>query len=805
MRARAVALAMAAALALAAAAGCKSTTPGAVDLTIIADPSLSDATVAAIGVIDVSVSGAASVAQPYVVSGAFGSGRQERLVIRPPVTSGMLTITVLARSAAGDALAYGQTNVTLQPSRSTSATVTLTGDVPMTDGGAEPPDMTTVGPSLGLVAGHIGGVGYADGPAAVARYNNPRGVVFLGGNLYVADMYNHVIRQIALASGTVSTLAGSALKAGSSDGTGAAARFNRPTALATDGTNLYVSDLRNCTIRQISLPAGAVTTLAGTAGSCGAVDGSGSAARFDHPHGLTCDGAGNLYIADNYNHDIRKLVLSSGAVSVFAGTAGSRGFMDGTGTAARFSAPHGLAFDNGNLYVADSGNQAIRQIVISSQVVSTPFGTGQAGGFADAVGAAARFNSPRGIVADGNGNLFVTDSNNGRVRKIVESTGAVTTLAGHDAYGSLDGVGAGAGFALPFGIAVDASGNLLVTESFGYTIRQVTAAGVVTTMSGLAGGDGIADGVGAAALFERPHGLCADGNTLYVADKMNNVIRKVDPASGTVITVAGSSKNGSADGVGALASFAQPFACVADGAGKLYVSDADNATIRVIDLATRAVTTLAGSAGKTGTTDGVGAAARFNTPAGLALANGTLYVADLANHTIRAIVLSSATVSTFAGTAGAPGSVDAVGTAAKLNKPNGLALDGNGNLYVADQQNSTIRKIVLSSAAVSTIAGAAGTTGSLDGNGTSARFWNPHAVAADGNGNLYVADTLNHTLRKIVLATGDVSTIAGVPALASIKLGAVPGALNTPAGVAVGAGGAIYLTSAHENAVLVVR
>src|SRR6185312_12870552 len=206
MRARAVALAMAAALA------CKSTTPGAVDLTIIADPSLSDATVAAIGVIDVSVSGAASVAQPYVVSGAFGSGRQERLVIRPPVTSGMLTITVLARSAAGDALAYGQTNVTLQPSRSTSATVTLTGDVPMTDGGAEPPDMTTTGPSLGLVAGHIGGAGYADGPAAVARYNNPRGVVFLGGNLYVADMYNHVIRQIALASGTVSTLAGSALK-----------------------------------------------------------------------------------------------------------------------------------------------------------------------------------------------------------------------------------------------------------------------------------------------------------------------------------------------------------------------------------------------------------------------------------------------------------------------------------------------------------------------------------------------------------------------------------------------------------------
>jgi sugar lactone lactonase YvrE len=390
------------------------------------------------------------------------------------------------------------------------------------------------------------------------------------------------------------------------------------------------------------------------------------------------------------------------------------------------------------------------------------------------------------------------------VRRIVEATGAVTTLAGHNAYGSVDGTGAGAGFAGPYGVGVDGSGNLLVTESFGHTVRQLTASGVTTTFTGVASGDGSSDGVGAAALFQRPHALCVDGSTLYVTDKMNNTVRKVDPATGTVVTIAGSGQAGSSDGVGALARFKGPFGCVADGAGKLYVSDGDNNTIRTIALATGAVSTLAGSAGKTGTLDATGGAARFNNPAALSLGSGVLYVADLSNHTIRAVALPSAAVTTLAGTGGAMGSTDATGAAARFNNPNGLALDG-GNLYVADQSNHTIRRIVVASGVVTTVAGTAGMVGATDGTGSAARFFAPHALTADGSGNLYVADTLNHLVRKLVIASGAVSTVAGTAGQASVKIGPLPGILNTPTGLAIGGGGALFVSTAHENAIVVIQ
>jgi hypothetical protein len=801
---RAIAAVTAAAALFACAAGCKSSTPGSVELTIVADASLPDSTVGAIGVLVISISGAANITQPYLVNQPFSTGRQERLVVRPPVSSGTLTIAVLGNDAAGHALAFGQTDVTLRSSGSVAATVTLTGDVPGSDGGG-PADMAVPpGPSLQLIAGHVGGMGFADGSGSVARFNNPRGIIVVGANAYVADMNNSVIRQIALSSGAVTTLAGLPLRNGSSDGTGAAARFSRPTGLTSDGTNLFVTDMRNDTIRKIVIASAVVTTLAGTAGAAGSLDATGAAARFDHPHGIAYDGTANLYVADTHNHTIRKIVIASGVVTTLAGTAGMAAFVDATGAAARFNAPHALACDNGNVFVADMANHVIRQIVASSGVVTTPFGTGNMAGMVDATGAAARFNSPRGIVADGAGNLWVADSDNERVRKIVEATGVVTTLAGHDIYGSSDGTGAGAGFAGPHSLAVDGNGNVFVTESFGNTVRQVTPGGVATTLAGVAGADGITDGIGAAALFRRPHALCLDGTTLYVTDKQNDAVRKVDPTTGSVITIAGTGHTGSSDGVGALASFSGPFGCVADGAGKLYVSDGDNDTIRAIDLATQSVSTIAGSPGKTGTLDATGAAARFNNPAALALGGGVLYVADLGNNTIRVIVLASGAVTTLAGTGGAAGSTDATGAAARFNRPNGLALDG-ANLYVADQGNSTIRRIVLASGVVTTPAGSAGMIGSSDGTGAAARFFNPHALAADGNGNLYVADTLNHTIRKMVLATGAVSTVAGTAGVASIKLGPLPGILNAPAGLTIGNGGAVLVSTAHENALLVIK
>jgi hypothetical protein len=249
MRAHWLATALAAA-ALAAAGGCKSQS-GTVNLTLVADASLSDATVAAIGVLDVRVSGAAATSQSYLVDQPFASGRQERLSIRTSVSSGTLDITVLARAAAGTPLAYGETMVTLK-AEPVSAQLVLTGDLPASgDMGVDAAtDAAVVGPSLQLVAGHIGGMGSADGIGAAARFNNPRALAYDNGSLYVTDQRNYSIRKIDVATGAVTTLAGSALSPGSTDGIGAAARFDHPFGLAADGAgNLYVADMDNDTIR----------------------------------------------------------------------------------------------------------------------------------------------------------------------------------------------------------------------------------------------------------------------------------------------------------------------------------------------------------------------------------------------------------------------------------------------------------------------------------------------------------------------------------------------------------------------------
>jgi hypothetical protein len=212
------------------------------------------------------------------------------------------------------------------------------------------------GPSEGAVvttfAGTAGLSGSTDGTGAAARFNYPDAVATDGTNLYVTDAGNNTIRQIAIATGAVTTLAGTAGSTGATDGTGTAALFASPVGITTDGTNLYVADRANDTIRQVAIATRAVTTLAGSAGMEGAADGAGSAARFYLPSGITTDGM-NVYVADTYNHTIRKIVVATGAVTTLAGSPGNIGSADGTGAAARFFYPIALTTDGTNLYVAD--------------------------------------------------------------------------------------------------------------------------------------------------------------------------------------------------------------------------------------------------------------------------------------------------------------------------------------------------------------------------------------------------------------------------------------------------------------------
>jgi sugar lactone lactonase YvrE len=288
--------------------------------------------------------------------------------------------------------------------------------------------------------------------------------------------------------------------------------------------NAFVSDTNNHTIRRIT-PAGEVTTFAGTPGLRGDADGSGAAARFNYPAGVAVDGEGNLYIADEGSHTIRKITPSA-EVTTFAGLSFVSGSLDGARSVARFRFPTGVEVDSlGNIYVADTGNQTIR-IISSTGQVSTRAGLAGNRGTADGIGAAARFDDPRDLAIDANGNVYVADAFNHAIRRITAS-GEVTTFAGVAGQGgSDDGNGNNARLQAPSGIAIDANGTFYVAESGGQRIRRITASRDVTTIAGLFGTKGHVDGTGTSARFNFPGGIAIDASDgIWVADTNNHAIR----------------------------------------------------------------------------------------------------------------------------------------------------------------------------------------------------------------------------------------------------------------------------------------
>ncbi len=538
------------------------------------------------------------------------------------------------------------------------------------------------------------------------------------------------------------------------------------------------------------------THFAGAPGGPGVADGPGPMARFNGPQGVAADTSGVLYVADGGNHTIRK-ISPTGVVTTFAGCPGVSGSDDGLGAAARFNHPVGVAVDpSGTLYVADCGNNTIRRISPAG-VVTTCAGLALVQGTNDGIGSTASFNSPQGVTVDHSGNVYVADSWNDTIRKITPA-GEVTTISGSPgAPGADDGVGNAARFNSPCGIAVDQSGTLYVADSLNETIRKISSGGQVTTLAGLAGAAGSDDGVGNAARFNYPVALALDASgVLYVADMWNSSIRAITPA-GEVTTFAGAATSwGSADGTGAAAQFYGPFGVAVDPAGNVYVADSDNQAIRKLSPSA-VVTTFAGAPPGLGSVDATGTAARFNHPQGLAVdAAQNLYVADSDNQTIRKIT-AGGEVTTLAGLAGVSGSDDGNGSSALFYHPSGVAVDLAGNVYVADNQNSTIRKIT-PLGDVTTLAGLAGVIGSDDGFGSAARFHKACDVAVDLQGYVYVADFLNDTIRKISPA-GEVTTFAGLAGVGGNVDGLGSAArFNWPTGVAVDGAGMLYVAD-HNN------
>lgn len=630
---------------------------------------------------------------------------------------------------------------------------------------------------------------------------------------------------------SLALLAGNAGGEGSANGTGTAARFRNPTALAFDAAgNLFVADTGNFTIRRIS-PAGEVSTFAGQVGAAANLDGSGadatgSAARFGNVYAIASDAVGNLYLGDG--HVVRR-VTPGAVVTTIAGRWGHCGGIDWPPEMASFCFINGIATDGAGNILVSSGNTI--RLISPSGSLRTLAGSFQQFGSVDGDPADARFNGTEGVATDPAGNLFVADYGNRTLRKVTPF-GVVSTVAGSPGLsGSDDGVGPDARFNLPLGVGVDREGNVLVSDAgSSSTIRKVSPAGAVTTFAGVAGQPGSADGTGPAARFRIPRGIAVDAlGHAYIADSQNHAIRRVTP-SGSVSTFAGAAPvRGHADGTGTAAVFTKPWGIAADAAGNVFVADggevdyfhgSGTGTIRKISPAGE-VTTLAGNAGQSAVVDGPGVLARFRSLSGLALdAAGNLYVGDSScslpppkiplpiycGGVIRKVT-PEGMVTTIAGRADSGGSSDGSGSEARFGVIEGLAVDASGNLVVAES-GGVIRK-VSPAGVVTTLAHVSGARGiAIDGasivfansnDGSIGRvsftgqvtalvpagtFRLPFGIVADGAGNYYVSDATDHTVRKVG-ATGVVTTVAGISGADTFDPGVLPAKLAGPRGLAL--------------------
>jgi sugar lactone lactonase YvrE len=628
----------------------------------------------------------------------------------------------------------------------------------------------------------------------------PQGIASDGaGGFYVASSTQNRIYRVAR-DGTLTVIAGIGSPGFSGDGGPAySAQFNYVHGIAADGAgNVFIADTSNNRVRKVS-GAGAITTVAGNGGwGLNGNGGAATSALLASPRGVAVDLAGNLFIADTGNNQIRK-VSPEGVISAVAGT-GSAGFSGdgGPAPAAQLNNPAAVAVDPaGNLFIADQNNNRIR-MVNTAGVITTlaghTIGFGGDGGSA----VSAQLSGPRGVAADVTGNVFIADSGNNRVR-MVDRGGIIRTVAGNTTgFSGDEGPALSAGLSFPVDVAADALGNIFIADRGNFRVRHISPDGVIHSAAGVSDDGGPAN----AAQLNYPNGIAVDAaGNLFIADTDSQRVRKISP-DGIITTVAGNGTSGfrGDGGPASLAELSYPAAVAVAGDGHLYIADTRNQRIRRV-TPDGIVTTIAGNglAGFTGD-GGVASLAQIDEPHGVAVdGSGNLFIADTNNQRVRK-VSTDGIITTIAGNGTTGFSGDGgPAVSAQLASPFGLAADSAGNVFFADSSNSRIRR-VSADGVISTAAGSGKYGFGGDGGAAPlALLASPVGVALDGAGNLFIADTDNQRIRK-VSPEGIISTVAGNGEFGfSVDSGGSPVRLALPYSVAVDANNTLFIDDTYNG------
>jgi hypothetical protein len=672
------------------------------------------------------------------------------------------------------------------------------------------------GTSSGAIIKTDAGGGVGDGGLATTATLDEPFAVAIGpddGDIFIDDTLDNRIRMVNATTGVITTIAGDGVEGYSGDGGPAtSAELNTPKGIALDSTgqHLFISDTGNAVVREVNLATGVISTVAGDSTSGYSGDGGpATSAELQAPTALTVDRAGDLFIADTGNHVIREVIAATGKIDTVAGDGDTGDTGDGgQATSAELSSPQGVAVNSlGDLFIADSFNDKVREVNLSTGVISTVAGTGAAGDSGNGGQAtSAELQQPDGLAVSSSGELLISDTQNNGIRQVNLGTGVITQVAGDGSFGYTGDGGAATSAELnnPQSVAVDSAGDVFITDTYNSVIREVTAAtGNISTVAGNGFGSFYGDGGPATlAAFHDVASVAVDSKgDLFIADSLNNEVREVNATTGVITAIAGTGFEGySGDGGPATSALLDdPTSVAIDSSGNIYIADFNNNVIRKVNIATGVITTVAGDGNGGDSGDGGQATnAELNLPEGVAVdSSGNIYIADTGNQVVREVSAATGRITTVAGngTAGASGD-GGLATAAELNTPTGVAVDSTGDLFIADSNNNEIREVSAATGLITLVAGN-GTAGS-SGNGespTAAELNAPSAIALDSAGDLFIADTNNNEIREVSAVTGLITLVAGNGTAGYQGDGGPPTSaeLSQPRGIAVTPLGSLYI------------